>query len=1294
MNMYFSLFLNYSIENHLFIIPEISVAEDILFYYIRLYEFNYFAENMKLKTLKFPVIIIFLHFFFAVSLLLAQNPVYKFERISVGQGLSQSSVTAMVQDRDGFLWFGTIDGLNRYDGYNFTIYRHHDYENNSLPVNWISSLLIDRSGELWVCTFGGGICRFDKHNGSFYKFQHDQKNTNSIPSNNIFTAIQDINGIFWMGSDSGLIKYDPVSFRFTNYKISNKPGFFNPSNFVKTIYEDSLNNLWVGTFFGLYLFNREKETFNPVNLHNIDRAGNMICAITEEKSGTFWISSYGGFYYYNTITGKIKLYKNIAGNNNSLSNNSVQAILTENNFLWIATYGGGLEKFDIKNEKFIHLLNSPTDPFSLSNNNIKSLFIDKSGILWIGTEAGGLNKNNSKNEKFRHFKNIPTNPNSLNNNLIFSLLLDHNDNLWIGTWGGGINKYDRKNNKFKFYKILTADIKKFGINTIKSLLEDKYGNIWAGTYGCGLLKLNRNTDQFDNILIVDYNNFDERLGNFANCLFEDSRGTIWIGTEGNGLYKYNETNKSFKHIRFFQNNLPTAAINSITTIQESPDGYFWIGTSGGLVKFDPKTENFSSFENNIQNPGSLSNNHVKSIFIEKDGTIWAGTTSGLNKYDKTTNTFTRFTTKDGLPNDLIYGILDDKAGNLWLSTNKGLCKFNPHTYSINNYTPGDGLQDYEFNSGAYYKSADGEMFFGGLKGFNSFSPENILLNENKPPIKLISFKIFGQSAEFDRPITEMKLIELPYYNNFISFEFIALDYLDPANNKYAYILEGFDDKWIYSGTRHIANYTNLDPGEYTLKIKGSNSDGVWNEEGISLTIRIIPPIWRTTWFKISAGAFVVFFMLALYLLQMRRTKKQQEILENLVKDRTWELNKKSEELQIINNIILSIGSEIDFVQLLNKALDQLKSVSGVERSAALIRQGDTEEFKFTLHSGFSEDIIDKISINYSNYEDQYIKFAELISEDIYIFNNYNLVPSFKGFEHIKRAKSSFILRIVVNNRIEAYLIFENMQKENVFNNIDIELLKNIKESFNNAFKDAINLEKLKTLNNDNGFFLGRAAHNLMNPLSIIINYATNLYENMSSSNFDMIESKKELSQILNISDRMKNLLSELMQIASMEAGKISFDYYEVNLKLALDPSIEFYEKVAKIKSINFINKINYPLPRVYIDNRKIMEVMDNLLSNAVKFTYPDGTIIISSEIIRNQVIISVQDTGQGLDESEIKDLFKSFKRLSARPTGGESSTGLGLAIVKKIIENHGGEIFTESRKGFGSTFKFSLPIRK
>ena len=883
----------------------------------------------------------------------------------------------------------------------------------------------------------------------------------------------------------------------------------------------------------------------------------------------------------------------------------------------------------------------------------------------------------------------------MNNNLIFALLLDQSDNLWIGTWGGGINKFNRAKNEYKFYKFNLPDFRNFGLNTIKSLLEDKSGNIFAGTFGEGLLKYDKKSDKFISVPIPRTKTDEGRQGNFISVLYEDSYGDIWLGTEGDGLYRYNDKSNRFRYIHFLQKGIRTMAVNSISSILQSSDGYLWIGTSGGgLIKFDRNTEEYIIIENDKNNPESLCNNNIKTLHESADGILWIGTRDGLCRYDKNKNSFTAFTTSDGLANNFIYGILSDSKENLWISTNRGISKLNPFNKSIINFTPGDGLQDYEFNTGSYYKSKSGEMFFGGLNGFNSFSPENIEINYNKPIIKLISFKIFGRPAEFDRPVSEMKVIELPYYSNLITFEFVALDYLNPTNNQYAYKLEGFDNEWIFSGTRRVANYTNLDPGEYNLKIKGSNGDGVWNEEGISIIIRIIPPFWQTIWFKILLPSFILLSILALYLIEHKKAKKQQNILEKLVQDRTWELNQRNEELQIINNIILSIGSEIDFVQILNKALDQLKLINGVERSAALIRQGESDIFKFMIHSGFSDSEIENISINFSDVEDHYLKYAKEISKDIFIINSYDNLTHLKGFNYIKIAKSSFILRIAVDKRIEGYLIFDNMQNDNVFNDVDTVLLNDIKENFISAFVNAIKLEELKALNKDKDFFLGSAAHNLMNPLGVIINYASDLYENMNDSNFDVKASRNELSEILNISDRMKNLLSELMQINSMESGKISFDFYEVNLKLAIDPSIEFYQTAATIKGIELINNINYPLPRVLIDNRKIMEVMDNLLSNAIKYTYPNGTVTISSEIIKNQVFISVQDTGQGLNEYEMKDLFKSFKKLSAKPTGGEPSTGLGLTIVRKVIENHGGKIFVESRKGTGSTFKFSLPIKK
>ena len=553
-------------------------------------------------------------------------------------------------------------------------------------------------------------------------------------------------------------------------------------------------------------------------------------------------------------------------NPKSLSNNSVRTIYQDRSeSLWVGTYFGGLNKFDLVKKSFDHITNDPKNRNSLSGNMVVSIYQDPSALLWIGTYDGGLNKFDPANKSFEHFTNDPKNPNSLSSNTVVSIYQDRSGSLWVGTYNGGLNKFDPRTKTFEHF-----------------------------------------TNNPQNPHSLSNNN--------VSLIYEDRLGELWIGTAG-GLNKFEPKAKTFEHFTNNPNNPKSLSNDVVASIFQDRSGSLWIGTyGGGLNKFDPTTKSFDRFINDINNPRSLSNNLVVSIYQDRVGSLWIGTQNGLNKLDPTTNTFTSFTTKDGLPNDYVYGILEDAHGNLWLSTNKGLCKFNPKTIVCRNYDVADGLQSNEFNSKAYHKGRDGKLYFGGENGLTAFFPDSIKDNPYLPTIAITDFKIFDKSANYGLIPHD---IVLNYDQNFFSFEFSALNFILPEKNQYAYQMVGFDKDWIYSGTRRYASYTNLDPGTYTLRVKGSNNDGVWNEQGISIKVVINPPWWLTWWFR---GALVVGLATAaigVYLFRTRQIRQTNKRLKVLVKERTkeletknWELKEKNEEIAAQNEELVQSEEEI------------------------------------------------------------------------------------------------------------------------------------------------------------------------------------------------------------------------------------------------------------------------------------------------------------------------------------------------------------------------------------------------
>jgi PAS domain S-box-containing protein len=792
----------------------------------------------------------------------AQNKL-QFKRLTVNQGLSQSGIACILQDTQGFMWFGTQDGLNKYDGYNFTVYKHDELDSYSLSDNWINSIYEDKSGTLWIGTDSGGLNKFDRQTDEFTHYQHDPDNPNSLGANRVLSIYEDKSGSLWIGTDSGgLNKFDRQTEQFTHYTHNTHDPNSLGNNTVLSIFEDKLGIFWIGTNGGgLNKFDRETAqfthyTYDPADSNSL--SSTSVLTIYEDLSGSLWIGTNGGgLNKFDRETAQFIHYIHDPDNPNSLNHTTVSSI-AEDRFgnLWLATtswysnsYGKGLDKFTPKTGQFTHYIHDPANPNSLSDNPVISVLRGNSEILWIGTSAGGINTLDQKDHKFTHYTHDPANPNSLTDNTVMSIYEDQSGMIWIGTDDGGLTKFERKTGKFTHYQHEPDNPNSLSSDNVWATYEDRNGTFWVGTFGSGLDKFDRETQQFTHYT-HNPNNPNSLSDNTVASIYEDHFGNLWIGTLSGGLNKFERETGNFTHYTSDPNNLHSLSDNNIFLIYEDQSNILWISTlNGGLNKFDQKTGEFTHYKHDPHNRNSLSYNRIVSMHEYPAGTLWIGTYGGgLDKFDTASETFTHYTEKDGLPNNSVVGILADDEGNLWLSTGKGLSKFNPQTETFRNYDVSDGLQGNEFDGvKAYLKSKTGEMFFGGLNGFNAFYPEQVKDNPHIPPIVLTDFKKIDESVKLDIAISETKEIKFSYKDNFFGFEFAALDYTNPKKNQFAYKLEGFDKDWIYAGTRRYATYTNLDGGTYTFRVKGSNNDGVWNEEGTSVKIIITPPPWKTWW---------------------------------------------------------------------------------------------------------------------------------------------------------------------------------------------------------------------------------------------------------------------------------------------------------------------------------------------------------------------------------------------------------------------------------------------------------------
>ena len=800
--------------------------------------------------------------FLFLSQILAQQHI-AFNHLTIEDGLSQSSVTCILQDSKGFMWFGTQDGLNRYDGYKFKIFKNDPSNSTSLTDNFIFSIYENQSGELYIETQSGTLHRYNPGSESFLIVNKDSVNLKNAKVSTVGALLQESSGITWtggLGSGTGLKRTDTKTGHTTVFK---------------------------------------HEPADPSSLSD-----DKVYSVFRDRSGNLWVATFNGLDKLNELTGEFFHYRNDPDDSNSLPDNWVWPIYEDSRgYLLIGTVKGGLSRFDPKSNNFINYKNDPNDPTSINNNYIFSIYEDRSSVLWIGTNLGGISYFHPAINTFEHYKNDPGNNNSLNDNLVTSMLVDRNGIYWIGTNNGGLNKFDHNKKIFTSYSHNPDNANSLTSNSIQSLLEDRSGIIWIGTFSSGLNAFDRNTGAFTHYTHnpADPNSLtDNRIYSLA----EDKYDNIWIGTYGGGLNKIDRKSGIISNYQFNENDTSSISSNATWSVAFDESGNLWIGTFGGGVNvFNQDSQSFRHFNYNPDDSTSIIDNNIIRVFKDSKSNMWFGTTKGLSRYSWESDNFKNYNEQDGLANSFVYGIVEDDKGNLWLSTNNGLSKFNPDKETFKNYYYKDGLQGNEFNQNAYAKDRKtGNLLFGGPNGFNVFNPDSLKDNIYAPPIEFTGYMRYNTDDEEGKPIVEKGISErdsilLTYKDNIITLEFAALSYYNNLENQYKYKLEGFNENWIQLGNNHSVTFTNLSPGEYYLRVIGSNNDGVWNEEGASLLILVSPPWWRN---NIAYSIyFIVFFgvLFGLRRFEINRREQKTQIRESALQIKATKAEKRALEIE-------------------------------------------------------------------------------------------------------------------------------------------------------------------------------------------------------------------------------------------------------------------------------------------------------------------------------------------------------------------------------------------------------------
>jgi signal transduction histidine kinase/ligand-binding sensor domain-containing protein len=834
----------------------------------------------KRRSISYLYIVIFvLNLFINDIKALAYDSDYKFTRISIEDGLSQSSVEAIFQDSKGYMWFGTSDGLNRFDGHNFTVYRYKLNDDNSLTSNYVDSIVEDEDGMLWIGT-SKGLNKLDPATSKIERYTYNSTKSDDkkgLSHYNIWTIMIDRNGDKWIGTEYGLNKYDKNTGSFTKYFSNKYLDNTLSDNFVTSLCEDNDGLIWVGTRNGLNIYNPKTNKFTVFMNNTNDEnsiSDSCINKIYKDSKGDIWVATnQGGLNKYNKENHNFIRYTHNESDK-SIPSNTVQAILEDSkgNF-WIGTKGG-LSQLNRETGEFTTYSNKFYDQQSLSDNNVLSIYEDRSGMIWIGTYRG-INIINS-NSNIKHYKNNPMDKNSINDNVISGITEDEDGVLWIGTKSGGLNSIDRKTGQVNHYLNDVKNENSLSSNDVYGVTKDRDGELWIATSN-GLNRFNKKNNKFTRY----YSSGDNSLvDNNVRFIYQDRSGIIWIGTR-NGLCSYDKNLDKFQR---YNDIFKTNGINDfyISSIYEDSEGTLWLGCAidGGLISFNRKNNTMISHKYDKSDNNTISFNSIKAITEDGLGNLWIATNHGLNKYNIKNKIFTRYTEENGLANNFVYGVLIDKENNPWASTNGGISKLNVTSNNFENYTVTDGLQSNEFNGYSYFKSEDGEMFFGGINGLNSFYPDKLIASNYMPKVVIENIKVFDKSIPIDDSLS------LKYNEKYFSLEFFLPDFRNTNKTKYEYMLEGVDKDWISSDGRNYASYTNIKDGQYSFKVRARNSNGVWSVPTV-VKIKVETPPWRTWW------AYCFYYVILLIIIYL--VWNHVRILENLVKQRTNQLNKKLEE---------------------------------------------------------------------------------------------------------------------------------------------------------------------------------------------------------------------------------------------------------------------------------------------------------------------------------------------------------------------------------------------------------------
>lgn len=1224
----------------------------------------------------------------------AQN--MRFERIGDKQGLSQMSVNAQLQDKSGFMWFGTQDGLNRFDGHRFRVYRYDRANPYSLSNSWVNALFEDRSGNMWIGT-NNGVNLFDREKDQFVRFIHVKDNANTISGDTVFSIAQDHDGMMWFAClRGGLSRYNPVTKTFTRfYHDKENPSSLANNNAVNLMI-DSHNNVWVATFGGgLSLFDRQTEQFTHFT-HDADDDSslnsNRVVGLFEDKRRRIWVGTQKGLHQFYADSGTFKRISIQSSLKKANAGVFVWGLFEDSaQNLWIATGTDGVFRFDARREVISQTIHDELDDYSISNNRVRTIIEDKSGILWFSTRTGGVNKYNPAIARFKHFKHIADDDNSLLGKTVWALHKSSDGRLWVGGSFNGFSVIEQSTGQIVHYRP-KVEQNSFNGGEVLAITEDHLGLIWLGVKDVGLVSLNPKTDKFT-VYSHQKDNPNSLTGHRrVGAIVEDSQHNLWIGTES-GLNKLDKNRTQITRFVHDEDDNTSISDNNVMSLLAGSSGDIWVGTQQyGLNRFNLKAQKFRRYLFDPNNINSLSDNVVLSLAQSDDGDVWIGTQQGLDRLSPASGEFVHLGREQGLSNEHVFGLLADKSGFMWATTNDGLNRINRRSLKVNSYKFNDGIAHKEFATGAYHIGFDEQVLVGGLNGFNAFYPNDIVDDTTEPFMAFTDFLLNNRRITVNRAnqvsplmadINHVKTLTLQHTDSVFTIEFAALHFDDVKQNKYAYQLQGFDKDWVQTDAlNRRATYTNLDAGRYLFKLKGSNSDNVWSQQVRQINIIIEPAIWATWW---AYGIYTVLISFMIFTMHYLRHKRREA------------------ELNAVHSIE---ASEQQLSLALWGSGDQLWDWS--RQSCLLERKNCLPDFNFSasvpladfsdlvtdIHpddrkaflSALSAHFIDKID----HFECAY-RLRDIHGHWRWVLDRGKVV----AYDQLGPSRLTGTLQDINEMRIAEQRLHELNETLEHKVAARTQALQDSLDKLKATQQQLIEAEKMASLGN----LVAGVAHEVNTPLGNCITSVSLHLESLNKLK-NQVEmgkiTRKGLNEYLSKTTDSQQITEHNLQRAAeliRSFKKVSVDHSENRISTVvlhdyLQEVIRSVEPTLCQSKIKIVLNCDEHI-KVTTYASVWWQIIANLIENSLAHgfvNFDEGQCTITVEVTQTHIVLNYTDDGVGLAEQTLGNVFEPFKT-TARNRG---HVGLGMHIVYNlVVQKLGGDIQLAPPKngGFGLIIK-------